>query len=334
MIFPSKTPRVSVIIPCYNTSRFIAQTVESVFAQIYRDFEVVIVNDGSPDTPQLEQALAPWAERIVYVKTENHGVAEARNVGIRAAKGDFVALLDSDDVWELNFLDVQVRKLDEDPTADIVYPRLISFWEGSRSGARSVVPRSPVTFISIIQETCHVSCSVVARRAAFERVGLFDSSLRSSEDYDMWLRCVKSGSRIIYNDKALLLYRRRPDSLSADPVLICDTTVKVLVKMRTAVQTTAEERQVLENAIRRIEGNRLFFEGKDAFIAGDISNAVDRLRRANALLHKIRLRMILLIVRTMPQLARTVYLWRLHFGSGAHSGNARFHIKDGTHSQL
>src|ERR1700675_1256078 len=109
----SKSPRVSVIIPCYNTARFVAQALESVFAQIYSDYEVVVVNDGSPDTVELERVLAPWADRIVYVKTDNNGLAGARNNGIRVARGEFIALLDSDDAYDLNYLDAQIRALDE-----------------------------------------------------------------------------------------------------------------------------------------------------------------------------------------------------------------------------
>lgn len=302
------TPRVSVIVPCYDTAKYVTATLESVFAQTYRDYEVVVVNDGSPDTPELERALAPWTNRIVYVKTENQGLAGARNNGIRASKGELIALLDSDDMWEPNYLEVQVHKLDEDPSADIVYPRARIFGDGEGSGVLLTASRGDVTFISLVQETCSVIVSALARRAAFERVGLFDSSLRSCEDFDMWLRCVKSGSRIIYHNEVLLRYRRRPGSLSADRVWMCANAVKVLMKMRTAVQLTVDEREVLESAIRRFEGKKLFFEGKRAFIAGDISSAADRITQANVLLDNTRLRMILFLIRTMPRLTRTLYL--------------------------
>ena len=307
----SKIPRISVIVPCFNCAQFLPETLGSVFSQTYDDFEVVVVNDGSLDTPQLEQALAPWADRIVYIKTENHGVAEARNTGIRAAKGEFIALLDSDDIWEPNFLDVQVRKLDQHPSADIVYPRFVSFGEGPETPCKP--SRGEVTFTSLIEEACVVVTSgVLARRAALERAGLFDSAreLSGCEDFDLWLRCTKSGSRIIYHEDVLLRYRRRPDGLSADPVRMYGTAVKVLKKMQSAVETTAEERQVLENAIRRFESNGLFFEGKRAFIAGDIPYAVDRLGKANALLHKARLRAILFLIHMAPQTSRAIYLWR------------------------
>jgi len=307
-----KTPRVSVIIPCYNTAQFVLETVESVFAQTYTDYEVVIVNDGSPDAAELERVLAPWFARIVYLKTENRGLAGARNNGIRASKGELIALLDSDDIWEPRYLEVQVRKLDEDASADIVYPRALIFEDGQSGGTLSTLSTGEVTFTSLIQETCCVVVSVLARREALQRAGLFDDTLRSCEDFDMWLRCVKSGSRIIYHGEALLRSRRRKGSLSSDPVWMYDHAEKVLVKMRTSVEMTDGERQILESAIRRFEGQKLFHEGKRAFTAGDIPLAIDRLEQANARLDSIRVRMILFAIRAMPGLTRTAYEWKSH----------------------
>jgi len=311
----TRSPRVSVIVPCYNTSRFVADTLKSVFAQTYKDFEVVIVNDGSPDTPQLEQAIAPWRDQLVYVHTENCGLAGARNNGIRAARGEMVALLDSDDMWELNYLEVQVRKLDEDPSADIVYPSALVFGDGPGT---SVFQKSEgeVTFTSLVRLSCVVMVSVLARRDALLRAGLFDDRLRSCEDFDMWLRCVKNGSRIIYHDEILVRYRRRPDSLSADAVWMSTNALRVLVKMREAVPLSEDERQELEKAILFFEGRRFFYEGKRAFTSGDIPLAIERLEKSNNYLRSPRVWMILLLIRTVPSIARTTYLWRTRLIGG------------------
>ncbi|MFZ1135533.1 MAG: glycosyltransferase [Candidatus Korobacteraceae bacterium] len=309
VISPARAPRVSIIIPCYNTSAFVADTLKSVFAQTYKDYEAVVVNDGSPDTPQLEQAIAPWRDRIVYVHTDNCGLAGARNNGIRVARGELLALLDSDDLWEPNYLEVQVHKLDENPGADIVYPSALVFGDGPGT---SVYQRShgEVTFTSLINLNCVVMVSVLARRAALERAGLFDDRLRSCEDFDLWLRCVKHGSRIIYHDQILARYRRRPDSLSADNVWMASNGLRVLVKMRDAVPLTEDERRELEKAILFFEGRRLFYEGKRAFNSGDFPLAVDRLEKSNDYLHSPRIWMILRLIRTVPSIARTAYLWR------------------------
>src|ERR1700686_1350704 len=110
------TPTVSVIIPSYKTATFITETLDSVFAQTFTDYEVIVVNDGSPDTEQLERVLEPYCNRIVYLKQENRGVAGARNAGIRRARGAFLAFLDSDDMWLPEFLAEQVQIFHKDPS--------------------------------------------------------------------------------------------------------------------------------------------------------------------------------------------------------------------------
>src|SRR6185369_5886632 len=102
------TPKVSVIIPAYNIASFIVETLESVFAQTFTDYEVIVVNDGSPDTENFEGALRPYLDRIVYLKEENGGASVARNAGLQAARGEFVAFLDGDDVWLPNYLEAQM----------------------------------------------------------------------------------------------------------------------------------------------------------------------------------------------------------------------------------
>src|ERR1017187_357681 len=96
---PNQTPTVSVVIPAYNTAPFITEALESVFAQTFRSFEVIVINDGSPDVVELEQAITPYREQILYLQQENRGLAGARNTGIHHARGKYVAFLDSDDCW-------------------------------------------------------------------------------------------------------------------------------------------------------------------------------------------------------------------------------------------
>src|ERR1700730_1568273 len=100
----SETPTVSVIIPAYNTALYIVETLDSVFAQTFRDFEVILINDGSPDTDKLEQVIEPYRERIVYLKQKNGGPSAARNAGIGWSRGEYIAFLDSDDSWLPQYL--------------------------------------------------------------------------------------------------------------------------------------------------------------------------------------------------------------------------------------
>src|SRR5512132_4544704 len=91
--------KVSIIIPAYNVASFIGETLDSVWAQSFTDYEVIVINDGSPDTEEMERVLAPYLDRIVYLKQENQGAGAARNAGLRAARGNYIAFLDGDDVW-------------------------------------------------------------------------------------------------------------------------------------------------------------------------------------------------------------------------------------------
>ena len=168
-----KPPTVSVIIPAYNTAPYIAETLTSVFRQTFADFEVIVVNDGSPDTAALEKAIAPFADRIRYIVQENRGLSAARNVGIAAAQGELVALLDSDDVWEPDYLAYQMDVLKRDDLA-VVYPNATTFGDPLRSGRlfMDMHPSSgPVSIESLVTQQCNVMVSVLARRDVLMAAG-------------------------------------------------------------------------------------------------------------------------------------------------------------------
>jgi glycosyltransferase involved in cell wall biosynthesis len=305
-------PRVSVVIACYNTAELVTETLDSVLAQTYRDFEVILVNDGSADTIELERVLQPYLDKITYIKKENGGVSSARNRGIRAARGELIATIDSDDLWVPEYLAFQVAQLDADPSADIVYPNAV-FFGGGESGRRLAMeatrPRPEVTFTTLVTEECSVVTSVLARKDALERAGLYDETLSRSEDFDLWLRCVKTGSRIIYHDKVLLRSRRRPGSLSSDAARMAEHAAKVLRKMQASVSLTDGERAAIERKLSQFDGDHLFYEGKQAFFAGEYSTAIGKLQAANLHLKSGRITRLLLLLRTVPGFARMAYVW-------------------------
>src|ERR1700756_479405 len=117
----SESPLVSVVIPAFNAARYIPATINSVLSQTLRQFEILVVNDGSPDTSELEFALKPYAGRIRYIKQTNRGPAAARNTGIREARGKYTAFLDSDDLWFPEHLASQVLMLERDPSLGLTY---------------------------------------------------------------------------------------------------------------------------------------------------------------------------------------------------------------------
>src|SRR5437773_740875 len=149
-------PSVSVIVPAYNVALFIGETLASVFAQTFTDFEVVIVNDGSPDTEELELALRPYRERINYLRQENSGASAARNTGLRAARGELIAFLDADDVWAPNYLEEQLKFIREFD-CDLACADAMIFGVSSNAGRtymeslmEAAPPQGRVTFLELV----------------------------------------------------------------------------------------------------------------------------------------------------------------------------------------
>jgi glycosyltransferase involved in cell wall biosynthesis len=186
-------PRVSVVIPAYNRAAFIEAAVETVLAQTFTDYEVIIVDDGSQDdTATVCAHLCSRDGRVRYFYQENRGLSAARNFGIREARGEFLAFLDSDDLWEQTKLAKQVAIMETDANVGVVYCDWADF---DQSGRRTPGVHPPELGFPTIYENLlynnviHGSASaVLIRTECFERVGLFDESLQCLEDWDMWLR--------------------------------------------------------------------------------------------------------------------------------------------------
>ncbi|HET6979224.1 MAG TPA: glycosyltransferase [Pyrinomonadaceae bacterium] len=296
--------KVSVIIPAYSAARFIGAALDSVFAQTYRDYEVVVVNDGSPDTPELEEVLKPYAGKIEYIVQENRGLSGARNSGIRAAHGEFVALLDADDIWEPNYLERQFQELERHPEFDIVYANAIIFGDSIDAGKKfmDLCPSDgPVTFESLVTQQCNVMVSVLARRETLIAAGLFDEQLRSVEDFDLWLRVIKQGGKIGYHRDVLTRYRRHGASLSADPVWMCQHVLKVLDKNAQTLSLAPEEKSLLERERARFHAMLLLQEGKRAFFKGDQDLAISKLTEANRIFRSKKISATLWSLRHMPR---------------------------------
>lgn len=316
---------VSVVIPAYNCAEYIGETLESVFAQTFTDYEVIVINDGSPDTEALERALGAYRDRIVYIKQENLGPGGARNAGIRAARAALIALLDADDVWEPDYLAVQVAALQRDPTIDVIYPNALVVGDAPVAGriAMELWPsEGEVTFESLVAQRCNVLVFVTARRDAILRAGLFDESewLRGSEDFDLWLRIAKHGGRIAYHRRVLARYRRRNGSLSCDPIGIFRRALRVLDKAERTLNLTPSEAEAICHARSRFLAWLCLYEGKSALRRGDAKAAGDALREANAFFRKPKIALALFGLRFAPQLFLRAYRVRDHLACKSGTG--------------
>jgi glycosyltransferase involved in cell wall biosynthesis len=306
-------PLVSVIIPSYNTAHYIRETLDSVFAQTYTNYEPVVINDGSPDTPELERTLAPYMDRIRYLTRPNGGLSAARNTGIRACTGELIAILDSDDIWEPDYLANQLERMySSSPRVDLVYGDSV-FMGGPQDGCRfmDLFPsEGEVTFESFVSRKCNVNISVLARREAIVAAGLFDESLRRCEDFDMWGRLLKAGCRIGYHRKVLMRYRRHAQSLSADEIAMCRTIISVYRKFLAQFSVSPAEREAIQRQIERYGADILFCEGKAAFVQSDFTQAAEKIATAGQILGNRRMQWISRLVRVCPRLLHRAYLLR------------------------
>lgn len=186
---------VSVIIPTHNYARFVGRAVDSALGQTHAPAEVIVVDDGSTDdTPKV---LAGYGDRVRVIRQVRRGPAVARNAGIRAARGDLVALLDSDDHWRPQKLARQVAALRADPAPGAVGCGSVRVDAAGRVVAE-VIPRSPPAGVDLTAQLRGValrdvwvggSCSgALIPRRVLDEVGLFDESLTAAEDWDLWLR--------------------------------------------------------------------------------------------------------------------------------------------------
>jgi glycosyltransferase involved in cell wall biosynthesis len=297
--------------PSYNVAEFIGEALDSVLNQTFQDFEVIVVNDGSPDTEQLERVLEPYLGRISYIKHEtNRGVSAARNAGIRAARGRYLAFLDADDLWEHNYLEVQVGMLEADPDVDVLYPNAVIFGPVPEDG-KTYMELSPsegeVTMESLIRQECTVIASVTARSEIISRSGLFDESLPRCEDFDLWLRVLQVGGRISYHRQPLVRYRRRDGSLSSEREWMYRYAIQVLDKMERTPDLTPAQRQVIAQGRSQFRGSMRLYEGKKAFFRGDIAGAIDGLTEANEHLPSKKVGLVLLLLRLAPGLLLRLY---------------------------
>jgi glycosyltransferase involved in cell wall biosynthesis len=213
MINKSAAPVVSVIIPTFNRAWCLAEAVDSVLAQDFRDFELIVVDDGSTDGT--EGLLAGYGSALTVLRRENSGVSAARNRGIAAARGELIAFLDSDDLWLPQKLSTQVEFFRSRPQALICQTEEVWVRNGRRVNPRRRHRKPAGMIFEPSLELCLVSPSaVMLRRELIERVGFFDETLSACEDYDLWLR-VSCRYPVDLIDTALIVKRGgHPDQLS------------------------------------------------------------------------------------------------------------------------
>lgn len=207
-------PKVSIIMPAYNSMPYIKESYESVMAQTYQDFELIITDDGSTDN------FAEWSEtiddeRVTVLRQQNAGASAARNKGIQIASGEYLAFLDADDIWYSTKLEKQVRLLDDNTNVGLVYTHVLSIDEHGKSRDKEYkYYQEGWVWRELLKENFLVCGSTpVIRAECFNKVGLFDTELKNCNDRDMWIRIARHYQFGVVPE-VLVEYRQYDTSLS------------------------------------------------------------------------------------------------------------------------
>jgi glycosyltransferase involved in cell wall biosynthesis len=200
----SAGPTFSVVMPAYNSAATIRTAIGSVLTQTRADLELIVCDDGSTDaTPKLVETIAAEDSRLRMIRSDHRGVSAARNSGIKASRGELVSFLDSDDLWMPGYLGAVAVALEENPEAGFAYTDAWVLHDNTkrihrRTELESRPPPAPGASIEEVLATLAshnflLIGTVTVRRSIFDEAGIFDPSLHSAEDYDLWLRIVAAG---------------------------------------------------------------------------------------------------------------------------------------------
>lgn len=313
------SPLFSIVIPAYNAAHHIVDALTSIFAQTIDNYEIIVVNDGSQDTVQLEKELDPYLSNIIYIKRPNGGPGAARNSGINAAKGEYIAFLDSDDQWIPTHLAEMLETFQRDPTLDLVYGDAVNFGDLAEEGA-STMGANPseglATFESLVLCKCTVvGSTVVARRQALIDAGLFDESFIYGEDFDLWVRLAYRGGRIDYRRHVHARRRIHKGNLTADTIASFKGQARALRKLIEEVDLPEGLRTEVQREAEKCDAAVSLEKCKQNLVARRYDEAVYELQRANAAYRSRKLQVVLYLMRTMPRVVRHIYLKQRNNGT-------------------
>ena len=326
-------PEVSVILPVCRAAGNVAGALDSVFSQTFSALEVIVVNDGSPDTPALDAALSPFATRIRYFQLAvNRGAAVARNTGIAAARGRYIAFLDADHRWSPAFLQRQVQYLDANPGCQLVCADCTA--RAARALVRNALAaptrdtyRVPagqeltaeaVTLFGLVQQRGTVVLStVVVRREAIVAAGRFDEGLRRGQDFDLWLRLALQGAQMAHQPHILAERVVRGEPPADEAVSELERTLSVLERFARRHLLDARTRTALRIRTMQLIDRLEIEQGKLRILEGNFAAAEYHLAATRERPFKLRLAIVAL--RIAPHLVRAIYVR----GRSALWGNAQ-----------
>jgi glycosyltransferase involved in cell wall biosynthesis len=229
-------PPVSIIIPCYNATRFVRDAVDSALAQSYAEIEIVVVNDGSTD--DFESVTAPYREnaRVKLVAQENRGLSAARNRGIQESRGAYLKFLDADDWLRRDAIAKQIAAFETQPELGFVYCDVQHVDASGKplddySVAKTRRILNGDILPSLLVGGYFTPNTVLVPRRVLDRVGLFDVTLTAREDYELWMRIMCEGYAAYFVPEKLAYYRRHGGNMTNDTAWMTETHLRALEKI-------------------------------------------------------------------------------------------------------
>jgi glycosyltransferase involved in cell wall biosynthesis len=253
--------KVSIITPTYNRARLLTQTLASVYDQTWCDYEIIVVDDGSEDdTPALGAASA---QRLVYHRIEHAGASAARNAGLAIARGEYIAFLDSDDLWERQFLERMTTALDSAPAAGFVYCDYATFNTYGPVQPACLAPRYKLRgnlFARLIETDFISTGTLLIRRECLRRVGGFDPNLEIAHDWDLWLRLAREFDAE-YVDESLVRIRMDSVRLTRNTPVLYSDNLQILTKLRRSADAADQLCLIRRNTLACHRGLFKYFWG-------------------------------------------------------------------------
>lgn len=254
-------PTISVVMPVYNGAETIAESLDSIFEQTLQPDEIIVVDDGSTDNTL--EILAGYGDAIKVMKTKNKGHASARNTGMGRAFGEFIAILDADDIWVRDKLATQVEVCAD---ADVVYTAAQNFGECAHVDSRTFADGICVTgdhLCPLLLDNFITHSSVLLRREAALSVGGYDASFRTAPDWDLWLRMAQENMRFHGIPEPQTLYRWVANSTSKDHTRTCKDRLRAITN---AIERSDPQRvssTVCKKALGNAWGTSAWFAASD-----------------------------------------------------------------------
>jgi glycosyltransferase involved in cell wall biosynthesis len=259
-------PQTSVIIPAYNCAAFLPETLKSVFAQTCSDFEVILIDDGSTD--DIGAAIEPYLGRIKYIRQQNKGLPGARNTGIRAAQGDFIALLDADDSWAPEKLERQLPRF-ADSEVGIVYSDFSVRYADGRFQHSYLVDRPLASEGHILEKYIRsrflFPSTMLIRRECFDEFGGFDEEMLACEDIELFARICSRWKAALVNTPLAIRYEGS-HNITANSGRMNQYTILALKKI---LQKEPDLPVSTQKVLHEELGRQHFWRGYEAFGVGN-----------------------------------------------------------------